>query len=345
MPRTVKLKLVAEMNMLASSTVENYLKAIYRGAARPAPRSAASADGPTRRRRRRRARHGDDDGEDAGRVGAGGIRAVCRGGADRGRAETRRARPPPSSPHRAVSRAGHGLLVGRGARRSRTARARRHRSPDRSHRRDARTARDGSARRSDSQRRRTGEAAGRADAAHLPAGDDCHCHARDRSGQGVPALHRAAIISSRARRSRSKRATRRPTASASAARTISASRSARGPHRSCWCRSRQALLLCLACVARVRADGARTPRGSADEPLRLHGLPLQQAGVRRTACSTSTASSCWSRHTFSPRIRFVGELELEHAFVEGLEEGGELELEQAYVDFLLDAQRSTSAPG
>ena len=40
-------------------------------------------------------------------------------------------------------------------------------------------------------------------------------------------------------------------------------------------------------------------------------------------------------HSFSPRIRFVGELELEHAFVEGLEDGGELELEQAYVDFLL----------
>ena len=40
-------------------------------------------------------------------------------------------------------------------------------------------------------------------------------------------------------------------------------------------------------------------------------------------------------HEFSDRIRFVGELELEHAFVEGLEEGGELELEQAYIDFLL----------
>lgn len=39
-------------------------------------------------------------------------------------------------------------------------------------------------------------------------------------------------------------------------------------------------------------------------------------------------------HSFSPRIRFVGELELEHAFVEGLEEAGELELEQAYIDFL-----------
>ena len=40
-------------------------------------------------------------------------------------------------------------------------------------------------------------------------------------------------------------------------------------------------------------------------------------------------------HRFSDRIRFVGELELEHALVEGLEEAGELELEQAYVDFLV----------
>ena len=40
-------------------------------------------------------------------------------------------------------------------------------------------------------------------------------------------------------------------------------------------------------------------------------------------------------HRFSDRLRFVGELELEHAVVEGLEEAGEPELEQAYVDFLL----------
>jgi hypothetical protein len=40
-------------------------------------------------------------------------------------------------------------------------------------------------------------------------------------------------------------------------------------------------------------------------------------------------------HRFSDRVRFVSELELEHAVVEGMEEGGELELEQAYVDFLL----------
>ena len=40
-------------------------------------------------------------------------------------------------------------------------------------------------------------------------------------------------------------------------------------------------------------------------------------------------------HRYNDRIRFVGELELEHAFVEGLEEAGELELEQAYIDFML----------
>jgi Mn-dependent DtxR family transcriptional regulator len=40
-------------------------------------------------------------------------------------------------------------------------------------------------------------------------------------------------------------------------------------------------------------------------------------------------------HTFTDRIRFVSELELEHAVVEGLAEEGEIELEQAYVDFLL----------
>jgi hypothetical protein len=40
-------------------------------------------------------------------------------------------------------------------------------------------------------------------------------------------------------------------------------------------------------------------------------------------------------HSFSDRIRFIGEVEIEHALVEGLEESGELELEQAYLDFRL----------
>lgn len=48
-------------------------------------------------------------------------------------------------------------------------------------------------------------------------------------------------------------------------------------------------------------------------------------------------------HSFSPRLRFVGELELEHAFVEGLEEAGEIELEQAYLDFLLSRRFNVRA--
>jgi len=40
-------------------------------------------------------------------------------------------------------------------------------------------------------------------------------------------------------------------------------------------------------------------------------------------------------HSFSDRLRFVGELELEHGFVSGLEASGEVELEQAYLDFRL----------
>jgi hypothetical protein len=48
-------------------------------------------------------------------------------------------------------------------------------------------------------------------------------------------------------------------------------------------------------------------------------------------------------HSFSSRVRFVGEIELEHAFVEALEESGELELEQAYVDFLLNRRFNVRA--
>jgi hypothetical protein len=48
-------------------------------------------------------------------------------------------------------------------------------------------------------------------------------------------------------------------------------------------------------------------------------------------------------HRFSDRIRFVSELELEHALVAGLEDAGELELEQAYVDFLLSRKFNVRA--
>lgn len=40
-------------------------------------------------------------------------------------------------------------------------------------------------------------------------------------------------------------------------------------------------------------------------------------------------------HRFSDRLRFVSEIEIAHAIVEGLKEAGELELEQAYLDFLI----------
>ena len=48
-------------------------------------------------------------------------------------------------------------------------------------------------------------------------------------------------------------------------------------------------------------------------------------------------------HRFSDRIRFVSELEVEHALVEGGEDKGELELEQAYLDFLIDRRFSIRA--
>jgi hypothetical protein len=48
-------------------------------------------------------------------------------------------------------------------------------------------------------------------------------------------------------------------------------------------------------------------------------------------------------HSFTDRIRFIGELELEHAFVSGLEASGEVELEQAYVDFKVKPQLNLRA--
>lgn len=48
-------------------------------------------------------------------------------------------------------------------------------------------------------------------------------------------------------------------------------------------------------------------------------------------------------HSFSDRIRFVSELEVEHALVEGLEKKGELELEQAFIDFLLSRRVNVRA--
>ena len=40
-------------------------------------------------------------------------------------------------------------------------------------------------------------------------------------------------------------------------------------------------------------------------------------------------------HTFTDRLKFWSEVEIEHAFVEGAEETGEVAIEQAYVDLML----------
>ena len=40
-------------------------------------------------------------------------------------------------------------------------------------------------------------------------------------------------------------------------------------------------------------------------------------------------------HSFSPRLKFWSELEIEHAFIEGRERGGEISLEQAFLDMYL----------
>src|SRR5688500_7338178 len=40
-------------------------------------------------------------------------------------------------------------------------------------------------------------------------------------------------------------------------------------------------------------------------------------------------------HSFSDRLKFWSEVEIEHAFVEGAEESGEVAIEQAYVDLML----------
>ena len=100
-------------------------------------------------------------------------------------------------------------------------------------------------------------------------------------------------------------------------------------------------LSCL-CVGFLLSANAGAQTAAARRPLRNEQRPS-----RATWTSTSTRHEFEDgrldfhrfvlliTHRFSDRIRFVSELELEHALVEGLEEAGELELEQAYVDFLL----------
>src|SRR5436190_7407181 len=48
-------------------------------------------------------------------------------------------------------------------------------------------------------------------------------------------------------------------------------------------------------------------------------------------------------HTFSERIKFWSEVEVEHAFVEGEEESGEVAVEQAYIDLAVSRRFNVRA--
>src|SRR6478752_3803110 len=48
-------------------------------------------------------------------------------------------------------------------------------------------------------------------------------------------------------------------------------------------------------------------------------------------------------HSFSDRVKFWSEVEVEHALVEGEEEGGEVAVEQAYIDLLLHRRLNVRA--
>ena len=99
-----------------------------------------------------------------------------------------------------------------------------------------------------------------------------------------------------------------------------------------------ALVLVLSCAAPAKAQS-----GASDQPrtgpisgyMEMHlNVPLDREDG--DAVLDFHRFVLLVSHSFSDRLRFVGELELEHAFVEGLEEAGELELEQAYIDVLIN---------
>ena len=191
-----------------------------------------------------------------------------------------------------------------------------------------------------------GEAAGaRRRCLSCPLETDRHRDARDRSGQRVPALHRAASSQAGRGDRRSKRGTPPPTACASAARTISASRSARAPRRSCWCRSRRCC--CSACW-RCRRSRRPTRRHARRAPPRTNLSGYMDFHFNKPEFADGRLDFhrfvLLVTHTFSPRIRFVGELELEHAFVEGLEEARRARAGTGLRRLPARRDRSTSAP-
>ena len=97
--------------------------------------------------------------------------------------------------------------------------------------------------------------------------------------------------------------------------------------------ARAAFVLLLAVVPAMAQDGAkpRAPRTNLSGYMDFHYNKPQFADgsldFHRFVLLVT--------HSFSDRIRFVSEVEIEHALVEGDGGQGELEIEQAYVDFLL----------
>jgi len=96
----------------------------------------------------------------------------------------------------------------------------------------------------------------------------------------------------------------------------------------------QALLLCLITPPALAQDTQQRPAPPRTTVAGYMDLHFNKAEFEDGRIDFHRFVLLFS-HSFTDRIRFVGELELEHALVEGLEEAGELELEQAYIDFLL----------
>ena len=96
-----------------------------------------------------------------------------------------------------------------------------------------------------------------------------------------------------------------------------------------------AAILTLAAPAAAQTGSGDGPRtGPISGYMELHlNVPLDRADGDATVDFHRFV--LLFTHSFSDRLRFVGELELEHALVEGLEEAGEVELEQAYIDVLI----------
>ena len=96
-------------------------------------------------------------------------------------------------------------------------------------------------------------------------------------------------------------------------------------------------ILLVAAVLVVRSASAQTPPAAAERSTSLSGymdFHFNKAEFQDGRLDFHRFVLLIT-HSFSDRLRFVSELEVEHAVVEGLEDEGELELEQAYVDFLL----------